>query len=468
MSLRARLTILYTILMVGILLLFGVAVSLFFNDRVRSQLDFELQIAADLVIENIRVDPSGQLVIAADIISNELPANLYILVIGSSLDDIYYSNLPFRPPLDADGLRTLRTTVRDAQVGNLPLRVRTVPLAMSERLVGTLQVGLSRDLVVDTQRILFSLTVAGMIIGSVIAGLSVWLSTNQALSALSHATESALKITRADDLSHRIPYAGPPDDEIGQLISAFNQTLSRLERQFNTQRRFVADVGHELRTPLTVIKGNASLMRRMGCGDEESLLGIEDEVDRLTRLVGDLLLLAQAESGKLALAYDTVELDSLLLDAMGQLRVLVQPGQQLRLADVDQVLVHGDRDKLKQVLLNLISNAIKYAPNGEVAVALQKTETHASIRISDTGPGIPAEDLPFIFERFYRADKSRSRSHGPKGFGLGLSIAYWIVRNHGGWIDVTSQVGQGTVFTVCLPLSEDDAHLSDSSLAAQE
>lgn len=466
MTLRARLTILYTILMVGILLLFGVAVSLFFNDRVRSQLDQELASAATLVIENIRVDPFGTLVVADQILTSELPANLYVLVIGHSINEIYYSNLPFRPPLDPIGLRTLNTTVRDAQVGNLPLRVRTVPLAVSDRQVGTLQVGLSRDLVVDTQRILFSLTVAGMLIGSVVAALAVWLSTRQALAALSHATASALTITRADDLSHRIPYGGPADDEIGQLISAFNQTLSRLERLFTTQRRFVADVGHELRTPLTVIKGNANLMRRMGCGDEESLLGIEDEVDRLTRLVGDLLLLAQAESGKLILGRDAVELDSLVLDAMSQLRVLIQPGQHLRLEDVDQVLVIGDRDKLKQVLLNLISNAIKYAPGGEVIISLQKTETHASIRIRDTGPGIPPEDLPFIFERFYRADKSRSRSHGPKGFGLGLSIAYWIVHNHGGWIDVDSQIGQGTTFTVWLPLTEKDRRQPDSEQPA--
>ena len=115
-------------------------------------------------------------------------------------------------------------------------------------------------------------------------------------------TQTALQITRADDLSRRIPYQGPPDDEVGQLISAFNQTLSRLENLFNTQRRFLADVGHELRTPLTVIKGNIDLMRRMNCTDDESMDSIESEVDRLTRMVGDLLLLAQAESGKMPLA----------------------------------------------------------------------------------------------------------------------------------------------------------------------
>jgi len=146
--------------------------------------------------------------------------------------------------------------------------------------------------------------------------LQVWQAGSalgRALSPLETVTQTADQIVRADDLSRRIPYQGPPDDEVGQLIMAFNQTLSRLENLFNTQRRFLADVGHELRTPLTVIRGNVDLMRRMSCGDEESLDSIQSEVDRLTRMVGDLLFLAQAESGKLPLARDLVELDTLLL-----------------------------------------------------------------------------------------------------------------------------------------------------------
>ena len=131
------------------------------------------------------------------------------------------------------------------------------------------------------------------------ASFAGWISTRQALTSLDAVTQTALQITRADDLSRRIPYNGPPKDEVGQLINAFNQTLERLEKLFNTQRRFLADVGHELRTPLTVIKGNVDLMRRMENADIESLDSIESEVDRLTRLVGDLLLLAQAESSKL-------------------------------------------------------------------------------------------------------------------------------------------------------------------------
>jgi signal transduction histidine kinase len=198
-------------------------------------------------------------------------------------------------------------------------------------------------------------------------------------------------------------------------------------------------------------------MRRIGCSDVESLDGIESEVDRLTRLVGDLLLLAQAESGKLPLDRRLVELDSLVLEGLQQMSVLTRDKLQLRLGEFDQVQVCGDRDRLKQVLVNLIGNAIKYTPiNGEVVVGLGKVGNQARLTVHDNGPGIPIEDLPHVFERFYRGEKSRTRSRDGKGFGLGLSIAYWIVRNHGGRIEVDSKENQGTTFVVWLPLAEDD------------
>jgi signal transduction histidine kinase len=314
-----------------------------------------------------------------------------------------------------------------------------------------------------TQKVLVSVLLAGSILAMTVAGLAGWISTEQALSPLDAVTQTALQITRADDLSRRIPYQGPPGDEIGQLITAFNQTLERLEKLFVTQRRFLADVGHELRTPLTVIRGNVDLMRRMNSTDAESMDSIVSEVDRLSRLVGDLLLLAQAESGKLPMARRVVEMDTLLLEAMQQMRVLARDRLQMKLGEIDQVLVCGDADRLKQVLVNLIGNAIKYTPpGGEVLVGLGKVENKARLTISDNGPGIPLEDVPHIFERFYRGEKSRTRSRDGKGFGLGLSIAYWIVRNHGGQIEVAPREPQGTTFCVWLPLAEGNCQEADS------
>ena len=202
-----------------------------------------------------------------------------------------------------------------------------------------------------------------------------------------------------------------------------------------------------------MIKGNANLLRRMECADEEALGSIENEVDRLTRLIGDLLLLARVESDRLPLSQHTVELDTLLLEVLQEMRVLAHDKVELRLGEIDQSLVCGDRDRLKQVILNLVENAIKYTPQGgDVKVDLANVDEQAQLTVTDTGPGIPSEDLPHIFERFYRAEKARTRSKDGKGFGLGLSIAYWIVRHHGGEIEVQSEVGEGTTFCVWLPM----------------
>jgi signal transduction histidine kinase len=286
------------------------------------------------------------------------------------------------------------------------------------------------------------------------AALIGWSTAATALRPLNQVTATALQITRADDLSRRIPQRGPPRDEVGHLIVAFNETLERLERVFETQRRFLADVSHELRTPLTVIRGNMDLIRRTGQADSESLEAVVSEVDRMTRMVQDILLLAQAEGGKLPLARELVELDTLLLEVFQQAKLLAQGRQEIRLGQEDQARVIGDRDRLKQVVLNLAANALAYTPpGGEVTMSLGCLGGWARLTISDTGPGIPQDELPHIFERFYRVDRARRRSAGG-GAGLGLSIAYWIVRMHDGRIEVASKEGEGTTFSVWLPLAD--------------
>jgi two-component system, OmpR family, sensor kinase len=456
MSLRARLALLYTTIVGGILLLFGTAVYVTVGHTLTKQVDSTLDVRAQGIIPFIAIGSNGQLFVQR-LPAQDYSAGVFIQVWGKNdqLVEASPNNPDPNQPLDRSGLQATKPVFHDVPVRGTHLRVLSVPLAVSgERIVGVLQVGTSLSVVETTQMVLLRVLLVGAIISMLIAGLGGWVSTQQALSPLEAVTQTALQITRADDLSRRIPYRGPPEDEVGQLINAFNQTLGRLENLFNTQRRFLADVGHELRTPLTVIKGNIDLMRRMKQTDDESMDSIVSEVDRLTRLVGDLLLLAQAESGKLPMATQTVELDTILLDVMHQMRVLARDRLQLKLGEIDQVLVCGDQDRLKQVLVNLIGNSIKYTPpGGEVIVGLGKSGSRARLTISDNGPGIPPEDIPHIFERFYRGEKSRTRSKDGKGFGLGLSIAYWIVRNHDGTIEVSQRQPHGTTFAVWLPLA---------------
>jgi signal transduction histidine kinase len=234
--------------------------------------------------------------------------------------------------------------------------------------------------------------------------------------------------------------------------------LGRLEMSFDTQQRLVADVSHELRTPLTTIQGNLDLLRRGAADDpamrNDSLAAIGNETARMRRLVNDLLLLAQADAG-LQLQLHPVELDTLLLDVYRQGQVISQgTGVRVRLGAEDQAVVLGDADRLRQLLLNLVDNAIKYTPSGgDVTLTLKREAGWVLVSVADTGCGIPPEDLPHIFERFYRADRSRAR---PGGAGLGLSIAKWVAEAHGGELEVESELGQGTVFTLYLPEPRDD------------
>ena len=191
-------------------------------------------------------------------------------------------------------------------------------------------------------------------------------------------------------------------------------------------------------------------MRKFKEADEDLLNSIDQEAGRLNRLVSGLLMLAQAESGKLPLNFTKVELDLLLTEVFTETRVLAGSKVRVHLNQIDEALVKGDRDRLKQVILNLVANAIQYTPQGgEVFLSLKRIGEQVRLIVRDTGPGIPAEDLPYIFERFYRAEKSRTRSK-TSGFGLGLSITKWIVEQHGGQIKVESKEGEGTTFVIWL------------------
>jgi two-component system OmpR family sensor kinase len=451
MSLRLRLTLLYTTLLGGVLLIFGALVYGLVSVVLLDQIDNTLTQAANQLIDRLRVNSDN--LFDPRSVANFQPAENLLFQVWGTDNKLQLERPPgWTTPLDESGQHAGEPIFNSSTSGAVHVRVLSVPLETTRGQVGVLQVALNLALIEVIQRTLASILILLTVISMFLSWLAAWLVTGQALAPLVTMTQVATRITRADDLSRRIPLNGSADDEVGQLMHAFNQTMERLEKLFTTQRRFLADVSHELRTPLTVIKGNVGLVRKLKTVDEESLSSIENEVDRLTRMVGDLLLLAQAESGRLPLDQSQVELDTILLEVFQQMRVLAGERLQLRISDIDQIQVTGDRDRLKQVMLNLVGNAVQYTPaGGQVTLTLRKAGDKAQFVVSDTGPGIPAEDLPHIFERFYRGEKSRRRGKGT-GFGLGLSIAYWIVRNHGGTIEVSTQEGKGTTFCVWLPL----------------
>jgi signal transduction histidine kinase len=231
--------------------------------------------------------------------------------------------------------------------------------------------------------------------------------------------------------------------------------LERLEVAFKQQRQFTTDASHELRTPLTVIKGQIDVVLQNEREPEAYrvvLRTINEEVDRLIRLAGSLLTLSQADSGRIPLTLEKVEVGELATLVLEQMEPMAKDkGVQLILEPGPRAVLKADEDLLLQLMLNLLDNAIKYTPqDGRVVTGWGVKDHQVEVWVQDTGIGIPQEHLPFLFDRFYRVDKARSRSEG--GTGLGLAISHWIAKAHGGSISVESKPGQGSKFTVLLPV----------------
>jgi two-component system, OmpR family, sensor kinase len=283
------------------------------------------------------------------------------------------------------------------------------------------------------------------------AALLAWWLASRALRPVDRMTQTAGEIGRAADFTQRLPEPAR-GDELGRLARTFNEMLGRLDEAFSSQQRFLADASHELRSPLASIRTNAeSLLRTRGADLEtrESLEAIVRESARMGRMVEDLLALARADAGQ-PIAREPVALDTLLLEVFQQERRLAGEVQ-LAIGRLEQVEVEGDRDRLKQLLLNLVDNGLRYTPpGGTVRLGVRQERGRAMLEVEDTGPGIAAEHLPHLFDRFYRGDGPRSR--GPGGTGLGLAICRWVAESHGGSINVKSQEGEGTLFQVALPL----------------
>ncbi len=465
MTIRTRLTLWYSSLLATVIIVFGISLFSILNWTWKSQVTENMSYVAEQISDNMVVDPldSHLEVHFPDmlLLIPYYPFGIQVWQADGKLVSVS-PNLPqFSEPFDKDALFRSDEVIRDLTVRKTHALVLTRPIVSrsgQSTPAGSIQIlyGLSTvDAAIERLvRIMLGVGIVALLlsfmVGSVIAG--------QALQPIDTISQAAKEITAEGDLSKRIPYDGPPD-ELGQLTATFNATLERLERLFNVQRRFVADVSHELRTPLTTIQGNLDLLKRFG-NDPVSVEAMDSEIKRMTRLVGDLLLLAQADSGRLPLKETVVELGTLALEVYRQAQVLAQDVD-LHLGAVDAVHVKGDSDRLKQLLLNLVTNAIKYTPaGGQVTINVTQKDGYAFVKVSDTGIGIPKEDLDHIFDRFYRVDKARSRQMG--GTGLGLSIAQWIAESHHAKLWAESELGKGSTFTLQLQSVDDLPEEPDS------
>ncbi len=274
----------------------------------------------------------------------------------------------------------------------------------------------------------------------------------QSLKPVNEITQTAREIT-ATNLRQRIAVINPKD-EIGRLTETLNDMIGRLEASFQQVRQFSMDASHELRTPLTIMRGEIELTLKRNPGAsslKSTLASVLDEVLRMSSIVEGLIFLAKADSGSAKLDRKATRLDLLVGEIEEDAEVLAERKKiNVSIAKLDQTTIIGDAIRLRQLMLNLVDNAIKYTPEGgKVTLSLVRVNGNANFVVEDTGIGIPENDLASIFDRFYRIDKSRSRQ--PDGLGLGLSISKWIAEAHGGSLMVESNVGKGSKFTVVLP-----------------
>ena len=256
------------------------------------------------------------------------------------------------------------------------------------------------------------------------------------------------------DLSVRVPDEIP--GEFGRLARTFNNMTAELERSDRMRRNLTADVAHELRTPLHIIQGNLEgILDGVYAADAEHINATLEETRALSRLVNDLQTLALAEGGQLQLHFAPVDLSELLRDLETSFRPLAEAAGIDLVVDLAPRLqgcsIQGDAGRIDQVLTNLVTNAIRHAPGGRIDIRAALAGDHVQLAVHDNGEGIAAEELPFVFERFWRGDRARTHAAGVGG-GLGLAIARQLVQAHGGTIDVESQLGAGSTFTVTLPI----------------
>jgi heavy metal sensor kinase len=381
--------------------------------------------------------------------TDELP---WVQVWSADASELLYRNFEAqrRPVLPAQQLaRNADDRIVVVQGGEVPMRVLS-RMGRVEGVPVVIQVARSEAAMRQELRDLLVVLGIGLPLAVLVAGLGAYWLARQALAPVERMTERAELIT-ADRLGERLP-VHHPDDEMGKLATVFNGTLGRLEESFEQMRRFTADVSHELRTPLTAIRSVGEVGLR-GHRDEAAYRTIVgsmlEEADRLASLVDRLLTLSRAETRQARLSKDVVELTELVDEVAGHLAVLAEEkGQTIDVAHEATPAAVADRLVLRQAIINLVDNAIKFTPDGgRIRIRISEREHDAVIDVTDSGPGIPADVAPRIFDRFYRV----SEGSGPVGTGLGLSISKSAVEANGGRLTLEASGPGGSTFRITMP-----------------
>ncbi len=464
-SIRVRLTFWYAMTLAVILAVSALFSYHYFSHNLREQVDRQVrEIARTLDQHRAEIIQGSSAEENCDGLQNLTHSNnwgAFVLLRDSSLqlicssDNLLERELPFGPVArqQVRWLSEHMETIDLADGGRL--RLISYPLVENHRLLGVAQVGQELG---PLQQTIEELRLIYLVVGPFAIFwlcLGCWLLAERTIAPIIEVTEAAQGIT-SDNLSRRLPL-GNHQDELALMVTCLNQMLDRLDKSFRRVRQFSGDASHELRTPLTILRGETEVTLRWAKSPDEfrdMLRSNMEEIDRMERIIESLLTLAKSEVGELTLEMKELSLSDLVQELYLQSRLLCETKQievELLLEVEEEIRIRGDELRLRQMFLNLISNAIKYTPeSSRLEIALTMDDGFANVAINDSGIGIPAEHLPHIFDRFYRVDKARNRMDG--GTGLGLAIVKWIAEAHGGSIKVTSEVNQGSSFSVRLPI----------------
>lgn len=456
-TLRARFALWTAGLLLAALLLFGLFVYSYMSNSLRSTVDDDLHSAAtQLMDEGMR----GGLLILDDLVEdpqyfrlNEQGLSVRLLSLDGTPLQTYGPSQNW-PLLDRD-LAMLSPigelhTLADATTWG-PVRTLSIPILKGGETSSILQIALTLRDMQKTMNLLFAALLIGVPLVALLAGGGGYFLAARALNPIDTVIRTARQIS-AQGLSGRLNLP-TTDDEVGRLVATFDSMLERLDDAFRRERQFTGDASHELRTPLAAMQTiiSSTLTRQRAAEEyQEALMDLGHEVEQMRSLTEGLLILARNDANHQPAQMERVDVALLLKDLVDSLRPLAEE-KGLQLIDevsATELLTLGNCDGLIRLFVNLVDNAIKYTPNGSVTVSTFASSAEwIRVTVRDTGMGIAPEHLPHIFDRFYRADVSRSTD----GIGLGLAIAMNIARLHGGEIAVESEAGKGTIFQVTLP-----------------
>lgn len=465
-TVRGRLTLWYVSALALILLLFGVAVYVLLSRALHRRVDQALASTIEISITSLNHDtqegqsPQSAAQSTAAELSNPQQAMMIFDDRGQLLathegEEELQIQLPDRATIPDAGvyLYTVSAGANAKAEHRIALRRVTIPPAGTRYIILASQ---PLKPVADELESLRDILYFSTPIVLLLAGFGGWFLARQGLAPVTAMARSARQIG-AGSLDQQLPVVNPRD-ELGQLATTFNDLLGRLDAAFEEQRRFMADASHELRNPLSVMSTAAGVTLKKEHRTEqeyrEALQIVAEQTRRLSRIVNDMFMLARADSGRYPLRKRTLYLNDLLEEVARAGAVLAADrNASVQLTNVPEAAFHGDEDLLRQMLLNLVDNAVKFTPvDGTVTLDLERSDGNYLLSVTDNGPGVPSEARQHIFERFYRADRTRTKAED-SGAGLGLAIARWIARAHDGEIELDDSSGSGTKFIVRLPLT---------------